>query len=259
LVMAQLLAFLATVLGNCVTPSGDMVVMLQHSVTAEVPKREEATAKELVDALDETSFFGGENLQLMPKEDQDDDAETTEEAEATAYPANLAQIGQWASEEMELDEENEAEYEAMAAYQLKFRLSDAESGQQASEAVFQAGERAEVNVVNCLGTGTSAQCVITGTGNVPGTYNIRIPANPEGYQEISNIPHEALKNANSLEAGQEAEVQVSRCLDGGSWAPCTISGPGNQPGTYNVMVADGHTASWQDIPDVPVRALRRRQ
>mmetsp|Transcript_31764 Transcript_31764/g.73735 ORF Transcript_31764/g.73735 Transcript_31764/m.73735 type:complete len:214 (-) Transcript_31764:135-776(-) len=157
-------------------------------------------------------------------------------------------------EEEDEDVEGLEESDSDGVYYLHFRLADGETS------AFEVGASAEVNVARCLKGGAWATCKITGAGSVPGTFDISIPANPVGHQDMRSIPARALRNDGGApfggQVGDMASVNVARCLEGGSWSDCKITGIGSQQGTYNVEVLDG--GERQHLKDVPLKALRKK-
>eukprot|EP00416_Gambierdiscus_australes_P028676 CAMPEP_0171090972 /NCGR_PEP_ID=MMETSP0766_2-20121228/32165_1 /TAXON_ID=439317 /ORGANISM="Gambierdiscus australes, Strain CAWD 149" /LENGTH=225 /DNA_ID=CAMNT_0011549019 /DNA_START=55 /DNA_END=732 /DNA_ORIENTATION=+ len=182
------------------------------------------------------------------------------EADAATESVDEAELEEEEDEDEEEDEEEEedTEEESEGVFLMNYRLTDEAVTQHSA---FQVGDSAEINVARCLKGGAWASCKVTGTGSVPGTFDIHIPANPEGHKDVRNIPAKALRHdaetAFEGRVGEMAEVNVAKCLEGGSWSTCKITGLGSQAGTYNVEVADGDgRQGHQTLRDVPLKALR---
>mmetsp|Transcript_39941 Transcript_39941/g.114123 ORF Transcript_39941/g.114123 Transcript_39941/m.114123 type:complete len:261 (+) Transcript_39941:40-822(+) len=161
-------------------------------------------------------------------------------------------------EENEEAEDSQEDDSMLASLRLNFRV--AEKGISTADG-YRKGERAEFKTALCSSGILWAKCVITGKGQVPYSYNVRIPDNPAGQQEVGGIPLAYLRKGgtrrSSYEVGEAAEVQANRCHEGGTWVAGIVVDEGTESGTYNIEVPDGTSGESQEIPGVPIWAMRR--
>mmetsp|Transcript_58097 Transcript_58097/g.169861 ORF Transcript_58097/g.169861 Transcript_58097/m.169861 type:complete len:222 (+) Transcript_58097:73-738(+) len=167
------------------------------------------------------------------------------------------------SAEASLDEEEEEDEEEdpTANYVLRLKLSSAHIDVRSKEQRLEAGDKAMLNVVKCHPEGEWVESHITGKGNTPETWNIKIMANPEDQEYGANTPAKHLRavgpgKKNQFKVGQKVEALVSRCLGADEWVPCVIEQIDEQSNMYKVKISNG-ADHWQSIPGVPGRALKK--
>mmetsp|Transcript_100320 Transcript_100320/g.266690 ORF Transcript_100320/g.266690 Transcript_100320/m.266690 type:complete len:568 (-) Transcript_100320:34-1737(-) len=177
--------------------------------------------------------------------------------------ASAANATNATAETLSLEAVDEAEAEG-AGEQEKDSLEGEDLGEDLPEGVYRANQ-----IVEMKQAGSWVKCRVQSNGSLADTYNLNFLSDPEGKQDLWNIPGIALRkvqrqkeaSAEPLDAegidgevGESVEVKIYHGQYAGQWVPGIIKAHGSVPDSYDVRVGTN-----KFVKDVLGIAMRRAE